>query len=461
MNSNSDTNFSSVEGIINDDWSFEELKTSETLWGPHGYHRYPAKFIPQLVRRIIDKYSNPEDMVCDSFLGSATTGVEAIRAKRKFFGADINPVALLISQVKCNPIPPEELSHAWLEVQKAIVSVPKVGRRKLNNHEKELIKSTKIASATPDERLKYWFPAPYYQALETLLELLLEHESLNTRLFFLCAFSNILRRCSIWLSGSTKPQKDINKYLNDPFESFHQQVKRMMKGNKLYWDDLTQNNISVADVQETYALALGNAQSLPLQTGSVDLLVTSPPYATCYEYIQLHQLTQLWFDKKGLFTNNDWRGESIGSKILHNGHVESDTSSSIGSKAAENMIEALVELSRTSVGSPAAREARALTRYFKDMNIVLAECARVVCQGKFLVLVIGDSKRRGLEVPTSAALCEMAIDYGFVLHERIVRKVAGRILVSTRDEKTGRFSSRKNSNSYAYPKENILVFKKH
>ncbi len=32
----------------NPDWSFARLKRSETLWGPHGYHRYPAKFIPQL-----------------------------------------------------------------------------------------------------------------------------------------------------------------------------------------------------------------------------------------------------------------------------------------------------------------------------------------------------------------------------------------------------------------------------
>jgi hypothetical protein len=34
-------------------WSFAELKRVETLWGPHGYHRYPAKFIPQFLYRTL------------------------------------------------------------------------------------------------------------------------------------------------------------------------------------------------------------------------------------------------------------------------------------------------------------------------------------------------------------------------------------------------------------------------
>lgn len=65
-------------------WSFSELKRVETLWGPHGYHRYPAKFIPQLVRRIIDNYSVSGSLVADPFLGSATTGIETLRSGRRF-----------------------------------------------------------------------------------------------------------------------------------------------------------------------------------------------------------------------------------------------------------------------------------------------------------------------------------------------------------------------------------------
>ncbi len=33
---------------IDKDWSFEEFKPSDTGKWTHNYHRYPAKFIPQL-----------------------------------------------------------------------------------------------------------------------------------------------------------------------------------------------------------------------------------------------------------------------------------------------------------------------------------------------------------------------------------------------------------------------------
>lgn len=77
-----------------EDWTFAHLKRTETLWGPHGYHRYPAKFIPQLVSRLIETYSAPGALVGDPFLGSATIGVEALRLGRRFWGSDISEVAL-------------------------------------------------------------------------------------------------------------------------------------------------------------------------------------------------------------------------------------------------------------------------------------------------------------------------------------------------------------------------------
>lgn len=77
-----------------------------------------------------------------------------------------------------------------------------------------------------------------------------------------------------------------------------------------------------------------------------------------------------------------------------------------------------------------------------------------------MVLIIGDSRRRGITIPTSAALCEMADTVGFELEQRIVREVPGRILVSTRDMTTGRFSSRLQSDGLAYSEEDILVFSK-
>lgn len=100
-----------------EDWSFAHLKRVETLWGPHGYHRYPAKFIPQLVRRLIESYSAAGELVGDPFLGSGTTGIEALRMGRRFWGADISQVALLISRAKCVPLSPLDLCEAWKQLE--------------------------------------------------------------------------------------------------------------------------------------------------------------------------------------------------------------------------------------------------------------------------------------------------------------------------------------------------------
>lgn len=54
----------------------------------------------------------------------------------------------------------------------------------------------------------------------------------------------------------------------------------------------------------------------------------------------------------------------------------------------------------------------------------------------------------------------MAEHIGFTLEKRIVRRVPGRILVRTRDTKTGRFSSVAQSDTQAYPEEDILVFQR-
>lgn len=39
------------------DWSFVEYKPSDTGKWTHDYHRYPAKFIPQLVEKLIDYFA--------------------------------------------------------------------------------------------------------------------------------------------------------------------------------------------------------------------------------------------------------------------------------------------------------------------------------------------------------------------------------------------------------------------
>jgi DNA modification methylase len=89
-------------------WCFKNVRSVER-W-THGYHRYPAKFLPNLVKKLIEERTNKRDVVADLFAGCGTTLVESKIHGRKSIGVDINPVAGLITKVKTNPIAPEQLA---------------------------------------------------------------------------------------------------------------------------------------------------------------------------------------------------------------------------------------------------------------------------------------------------------------------------------------------------------------
>src|SRR3989338_1331649 len=95
---------------VNKEWSFDDVGRSETASLTHNYHRYPAKFIPQIVRKLIDDYApNRGQVICDLFGGCGTTLVEAKVSGHVSTGFDINPIAKLITQTKTTPIKPKTL----------------------------------------------------------------------------------------------------------------------------------------------------------------------------------------------------------------------------------------------------------------------------------------------------------------------------------------------------------------
>jgi DNA modification methylase len=445
---------------VTEDWTFAHLTRVETLWGPHGYHRYPAKFIPQLVSRLIELYSAPGDLVGDPFLGSATTGIEALRLDRRFWGSDISQVALLISRAKCLPIDPLVLSKAWQWLDLLLDGVPHPGRRPLAGAERDIISSIDIARVTGEARLCYWFPTPHRESLEAIFYHILPITDEAVRTFFLCGFSNILKRCSIWLSGSTKAQKDLNKVLGDPVEEFRRQGLSMIQRNRLFWDDLVQRGVDPGKLIERCAIDLQDARRLELANSTFDLLVTSPPYAICYEYKEIHQLTQLWFERYGILCPDRHRDAWIGSQGTAHRSQAGTTLPQTGSSVADVALAELASRATGSVVQDVRGEVQALRYYFQDMNAALGELVRVTTPGKYLALIVGDSYRRGVTIPTSAALCEMASRAGFELERKVVRQVPVRVLVSTRDKKTGRFSSSARSDAQVYPEEHVLIFRR-
>ncbi|NPV92367.1 MAG: hypothetical protein HPY50_16500 [Firmicutes bacterium] len=409
-------------------WSFAEYTTRQTMALTHGYHKYPAKFIPPLAARLIEEYSSPGDLVGDPFMGSGTTLVESIIHGRRAVGVDINPIAWLISKVKTTPLEPAKLTQVLEELKE---SLPTDG-------EGRLIKAGK-PSRLIHERIDYWFAEPNRSELEVVLDQINREPNDDIRRFLLCGFSNVLKTCSRWLMKSSKPTVDRQKVIPPLVPALLRQLQRMEQRNLLFFEEVRGSG------PPAWAKVVnGDARSLPVKAGSIDLIVTSPPYVTSYEYADLHQLSNLVL---GFATDlRELRQTFIGS--VRAAEVE------------EVLLSPLAKLTVDRLTTANRIEGRGALTYFQSMQQCLREMHEKLKQGARACLVIGDTELKKVPVPNAEVFAETGERLGLELERVIKRCIPSKILPQTRDPRTGRFTSARKAKALAYPEEYILVMRK-
>ncbi len=410
---------------IDHSWSFSDKTRKDTAYITHGYHRYPAKFIPQIVSRLAEKYTKEGDLIVDPFGGCGTTLVESKVMGRPSVGVDINPVAVLITKAKITPIDPQKIERAFAILQ-----------TKLNTYNKD----TKI-KAPEHERIDYWFKPEEKRKLAFIISEISKLKDQDVRDFFFCGFSNILKNCSIWLQKSNKPTRDPNKKPSDPIQTFYKQIKMMMRGNASFYE-LSKEKKHLEIPSQVYCT---DARTIPVKDNSVSLIVTSPPYVTSYEYADLHQLTALWLEyTKDL---SDFRKRFIGTSY----HNKKDLV--LNSKLAEEIRNELLKKDK--------KTAEEVSTYFSEMNQVFTEMKRMLKRGGKTCIVIGNTSLKGVEILNAEVFAEQLQNLGLKIADIIKREIPSKNLPSVRDEKTGKFARISDKNKVsAYPTEYILIMEK-
>ena len=100
-----------METFVNEFWTSRQRAA-------HSLHEvsYRACFKPQLPRFFIDRFTEPGDVVYDPFMGRGTTVLEAALAGRTPAGCDINPLSAMLAQPRLSPPTPEEVERRLVEI---------------------------------------------------------------------------------------------------------------------------------------------------------------------------------------------------------------------------------------------------------------------------------------------------------------------------------------------------------
>ncbi|MCL5277507.1 MAG: site-specific DNA-methyltransferase [Deltaproteobacteria bacterium] len=424
---------------VDTDWSFSWCTPKDTSKLTHGYHRYPAKFIPQLVERLMDEYLTGRDdpHVNDPFMGSGTTVACAISRGYKASGTDINHVSGLITRVKGTPIDPEYLQKRV----KAFLSDLSLGGPRPNS----LSSYPSIRPYIPEiniERIDYWFKPEIKQELGTILAKIREETDIDIRNFLKVCFSHVLKTVSLWLMGSTKPARDTNKNPPKPMTAFQRHLEKMVRGNRAFWDVVPAK--VKPDIGAFLNIKRGDAREQPVEGATVDIQITSSPYVTSYEYADLHQLSTLWFEYAPDLSG--YREGFIGTSYKH--YEDSRLKSKIAESIAHQM------------KNKDQRMAKGIEAFFIDMQECFDETYRILKHGGRCCYVIGNTALKKVDILNAEVFAESMQCSGLAIERVIKREIPLKTLPQKRDAGTGRFAKGGEEDFSAYPTEYIVIGKK-
>ncbi|MBU6330235.1 MAG: hypothetical protein KGR18_09840, partial [Acidobacteria bacterium] len=330
------------------EWDFADASAATGL---HALHSYPAKFIPDLPAALIELLTEPGDLVIDPFAGGGTTGVEAARLRRQFFGADANAFAVLLSNVKLRGITPQIRTALKRHLERlAAVDLPAVGRK----------------AWKPDiPNLEKWYDPKVFDELAGLRTELLRLRNTAARDIAMLALASSAARLSY--------QESETRYVSQPrqiddgaaLSTYASEVVRMLAA------------LPRREASEVGVVRLGDARDAQtyagIGEGSVKAAITSPPYPNAYDYHLYHRFRLFWL--------------GVGPKALRD--VE------IGS-----------HLKNQSDQHPT-------DTYLADMAQVLSHVRGLLVPGGHFALVVGTGLHKGEIFDTATELSLLARAHGF------------------------------------------------
>ena len=387
-------------------------------YGSHGIHEYRGKFFPQLVRSLINISKTTENgIIADPMCGSGTTILEGVLAGQSAIGIDLNPLSAFMSRTKVEilKVSPDELNREYKKIHYALL------RPKPNGKSAGL----KYFNSLPEHDQKYlslWFAEHVLYDLDEIKQKIDKIENEKIRNFMLVALSNILRTVSYQKESDLRVRKEMK--VDTDLDAIREFLEELGRSVRIVLAFLYQNQKTKLG---NYQIFEGSALDIPAHwkrhIGKIDVIITSPPYATALPYLDTDRLSLGYL---GLLTRSKQANqnlEMIGNreitesirKRLWNSYDESKKSLPSSIVKIVDLIEKLNK--NSDVGFRRKNLSALLGKYFLDMQKVFEGMHLVLKPGSHAYVVIGNNHtiagNKRVEIDTTTLLSDLAKSVGF------------------------------------------------
>ena len=367
---------------VSDGSYFEQLvnfKTNKTI-PKHRWYDYKHGYSQQLVKHILNSEKpSKNNYVLDPFCGVGTTNLTAQTMGYKSIGFDINPMALLATEVKTHYFSSEEI----LDIETSISNF----RLPLKKDEIENSKvvSTSFAPETLDTLLKIkWF--------------IENNKNQFSQKFFRLVLISILDDCSLKIKDgnglkfkkNVTPLPDLQKYFLD-------KAKKMLV-------DIKETNHPEESVSILGSMMIDQYFDM-IRNKKIGLCLFSPPYANCFDYCEVYKL-EFWL---GGFVKKYDDFDKYRS-IAMRSHVNSKFDHSIlnFNKNVDLIADIISTFNVWNKNIPDM-----LRGYFDDMSKLLKNLRQVLIKEAKCYIVVANSGYKEILVPTDLLIADIAKNLGY------------------------------------------------
>ena len=410
----------------------DKVKEEERL-GMHSFHRYYGKLIPAIPRAFIREFTKEGDLVFDPFSGSGTTALEAKYANRNFAGIEINPLSILIEEIKLANYDVDLLKETFDKIIE------------LFDSDNEPVNEEEIPFCVNRD---HWFKDFVQKDLVKLrrniplaVEQVVSSDQEKYEKFYLGVLSAIVKQVSNADTLHVFPGISKRMRRLEAEGQIHINVvdtfKRAVKKRIGYVEEIGNHPVSSKFI-------LGDSANIDLSeyANKVDLVVTNPPYISSVRYAETLKLELYWMgicktakeysDLSNAMIGNDHIAKKFYTEKYHTNY-----------EFVNELIDTMYEIDK--------KQARVIYDFFTLMEKVVINMSLILKPGKKLVMKISDSKIRKIKVPTGKFLTYIAERNGFKLFDVFNDKI---------NENSRSLLTARNTYSDIILEDNIIIWEK-